>query len=252
MLARLWYAGLVLVCAAAVRIGLWPSLLTLGALAALPLGILAVIGVISPALLGSRPRLLSAVRWGAYALSAELLLVGGWSTWDRRRAVTLVVYDPVPRVVRIVYDVRDGTPVRRLSWNRRFDVPSSGTVYTRYGMDFGWYAADNPHPLTVLKVSTDGDTTRVPGSWLRGGFARGLGCGYFHDEFLVGPDSVVDEAFGERPVSWLDSTSTWGVACDGERLRRESVALGVPSPRPSEVCRYVRDGGMHCWSGPAP
>ena len=250
LIARLWYLGLLVVCAAAITIGLWPSLLTFGAILAVPTGLLAIIGLVRPAFFHSRPKLLWVVRSGMYAICFELLAFGIWMQWNQRRPVSLVVHQPAPARVRIVYDVANGEPVHRLSWGRVFDVPASGVVYTRYSMDLGFYSPANPHPLVVRLVRGAGDTVMYSGAWLQGGFARGLDCHYSHDEFIIGPDTMVHgpdtSRWPDRPASWLDSTGTWGVHCEHGVLQVDHAAPNHPSPRPTQACFYRRDGGLEC------
>lgn len=249
MIARLWYAGLLALCGLAVWIGLWPSVLTLFALAALPLGVIALLGLVSPTALLQRPRLLRIVRWGAYFLCAEFVLVAAYLTWNRRRPVTLIVREPAPALVRIVYGVHDGLPVSRLAWRRTFEVPASGLVHTRYGVNSGWFDPTNPYPLTVRLVPASGDTISLPGAWLRHGAARGLACQYRYDEIAVGRvASASDSTPAERPDSWLDSTNSWGVTCRDGRLELAWSTQTPPSSPPHEICFWAREGSMRCWS----
>lgn len=244
---------MLLICAAAIYAGLWPSLLTLGALFALPLGAVALIGEFSPRALLARPRLLRFARVGTYVLAAEFVLLGARSVWSQRRHVTLIVHEPVPPALRVVYQVTDGSP-RAFRWNRRHEIPASGVLHSQYAMDLGWYRPEDPHPLTVLVVSSAGDTSDVAGHWRLGGFTSADGCRFFFDEYAVGPAPAAAEfELGVRPATWMDYLPEWGVVCDAGRVRRSregEQASGGPQPA---FCVYQRSGGMSCPGGsPAP
>lgn len=201
----------------------------------------------------ARPRLLRFARVGSYVLAAEFVLIVAGTIWSQRRHVTLIVHEPVPTALRVVYQVSDGTP-RRFRWNRRHEMPASGVLHSQYSMDLGWYRPENPHPLTILVVSSVGDTAEVAGHWRIGGFTSADGCRFLFDEYAVGPAPADDEyEFGVRPATWMDSLPDWGVACDAGRVRRSRVGEQASAgPRPA-FCVYQRSGGMSCPGGtPSP
>lgn len=252
MIARLWYAGLLFLCYPAVAIGLWPSLFTIGALVALPLGVVALIGVANPQYLAVRPRLLRAVRGGTYVVAAQLVYYMVWHASSERRHVTLVVHEPVPPALRLIYRVTDGDPPGS-GWHRRFEMPPSGILHTSYAMDMGWYDPADPHPLTLLVVSAKGDTVERAAHWRNAGSASIDGCQFSYDEFAAGPAVQPGDAqqAGQSGI-WMDSIPAWGVVCDNGRLRR---ARDGEQPRlPSLVwsCIYSQSGTMACGNREAP
>lgn len=246
-MARLWYLLLLLLAAASVYIGLWPSILTLFALAAIPVAAGAIAGCVSPDAVARRPRVLQALRWGAYVLCTEWVLLLGWETWSKRRIVTLRVQSPPPGRVRIVFDVKDGRPRRFATWHREFVVPATGIVHTQYAADQGWYRKETPHPLRVRIVNDSGATVPAAGQWLRGGFVETAGCLFQYDEYAVWNASNSRPGSGAlAPINWLDSLPHWGVDCVDGRLRQSAGSRRTAFPAPHRTCYYKADGGMSC------
>lgn len=249
-LARLWYLLLLLLATATVVIGFWPSILTLFAVLAIPIAVSALLGLVRPIALTRRPRVLRAVRWGAYALCTEWVLLLGWYTWSQRRSVTLTVQSPQPARARVVFEVEDGHPRRLTAWHREFAVPATGIVHTQYSADRGWDRPTARHPLRVRIVDAASDTVPGAGEWLRGGFVRTAGCEFQYDEYAVWsaagprPDSST-----LAPVNWLDSLPNWGVDCVHGRLRRSQDRRQAAFPAPDQACYYEKSGGVACHSG---
>lgn len=243
MLSRLGYLALLVLCVGLIWIGLWPSPLTLISLVALPTAVVALIGAISPETIRSRPRLRRILRGSVKLLLAASAFVLVWYFWNERRPVVLVVTDPYPEVVRVIYEVTDGSR-RRFRWDRVYQVPANGIVHTGYSQDHGHYRMDNPHPTKVVMITATDESRELPGGWLRGGFARGTACYLSYDEYLVGRE-VPDTNFSRDQDSWLDSLAWWGVSCMDGRLSVDSTR-STDLGRPTERCHYDRDGSMSC------
>lgn len=158
--------------------------------------------------------------------------------WTQRRTVTLIVGEPAPSVVRIVYGVSNGSPRDWWSWNRTFVIPPDGIVHTLYPMDLGWYRPENPHPLRVLQRRDSRDTIELPGAWVRGGFAKSSNCDLDYDEYVIGLNEATS-------VEWLDSLHLWQVECKDGRLLRSLGGISNVAP-PRQLCIYSQGGGLEC------
>ena len=245
--ARLGYAALLAAAAYAIVLGLYPSLLTLGALVALPVAAVALTGVVAPGAVRRRRALRRIASVGAAFLSLEAATVAWWLLWSRRRPVVLVLDRPAPQRVRVVYDVTDGAPAPRLAWARRFEVPAGGIVHTRQGPDDGFYSAGNPHPLTVLVRRAGGGVDTVVGVWAEGGYTQSGACTLRYDEYAIDDAArAATESWDPATrVSWLDSLDSWGVACREGRLVRAPAGARVPLRRTGPPC-YYHGGGLTC------
>lgn len=78
MLTRLQFALLLALAAGAIFLGLYPSLLTPGALLGLPLAALGAVGVAMPGVILRRPLLRRFALAGGGILGLELALLGAW------------------------------------------------------------------------------------------------------------------------------------------------------------------------------
>ena len=245
--ARLWYLLLLLVGFASIAVGLWPSLLTLWALIAVPICVLAAVGIASPNALAARPRLLRAVRLGAYCLCAELLLVGAWLAVKQQRTVVLVAHAPAPTLVRLIYEVGDGATPSGPPWDRYFEVPANGVLHTASRADHGYYREGQAHALEVRLIDPSGDISRGDGRWVRGGYADAGGCRFEYGEYRIAtPPAALPAPNGESPSDWLDSLPNWGVACRNRRLWRAARGEKPNPPTPTQVCYYEPWGGVAC------
>ena len=251
--SRVRYAGILLVAAAAVFVGLYPSLLTLGALVAIAIVPIALFGLVRPASLEHRPRLRRTALIGGALLAAELLALGAFLSWNRRRPVHLSIPEAALGRYRIVYNVADGTP-RRFAWGRQFEFAYFDTtrvLHTQYGPDMGMYQPENPHPVTAFVRDTGGPGQAAPARWVAGGTTSAGGCTFSYDEYLVG-DTVSGRPAPEDPVGpragWLDSLATWGVVCRAGRLYRQDSVSVAPRElqRTAPACYYSRQGAMVC------
>ena len=186
MLVRVFYALLLAVALLAIWAGLYPSVLTVGALVAAPLALIALVGVIAPGVVQRRRWLRRASAIGAALLGLEIVSLAGWFVISKRRPVLLVAHDPLPQRVRIIYNVHDGQLRKSLAWGRRFDVPENGVVYSQYGMDRGSFRPNNPHPLTIVVRRGSGESDTVAGAWQAGGSARSGTCALEYDEYSFG------------------------------------------------------------------
>ena len=250
MKARLRYAAILLLVAPAIYVGLYPSLLTLGALIALLVAPIAAVGVVSPRVLAQSPRLRRAATVGGALIGLELVLLAAWIGWDRRRPVHLSIPEPGPGRYRIVYDVEDGAPKRAL-WSRSYEFAASSPrlLHSSYGPDEGAYDPANPHPATAFVRDTAGVGFAAPVRWVAGGVTRAAGCTFAYDEFWVGDTLDALGARAERDAmspGWLDSLETWGVACGDGRLFRAPTGVVQSLKRSSPACYYQRSGAMVC------
>lgn len=248
LLTRIRYAALLLAALLALAAGLWPSILTLGALVALPTAVVALVGVVAPDVVGRRRWLRRTATAGGAFIVVELVVVTGWLVWDRRRPVVLAVRPPLPARVRIVYDVEDGVARRWPAWARRYDVPASGVVHTRDAPDHGSYSPDDPHPLRVVVWHGARARDTAVGAWVAGGRTRSGACTLAYDEFALARSALGDTVAtdGGRRVGWLDSLDTWGVECRGRRLRRAPAGMRPRLVRTDAACYYDRAGGLGC------
>jgi len=245
---RLRYLALLAGALCAIYVGLYPSLLTIGLLISVPLAAVAVAGAVAPDWVARRKWLTTFAMVGGAFVACEAVAMAGYLAIGRRRPVVLVLQLPSPQRVRIVYDVRDGSPRRWLSWERRYSVAPRGVLYTQYGEDNGFYNPKRPHPLRVLIEHGDGKQDTVAGSWSSGGRATSDACSFAYDEFVIGASDVPAtrvEASG-IPAGWLDSSSTWGVECRNHKLYRAPRANSSSIAPVREVCYFDRAGGMSC------
>jgi hypothetical protein len=249
MWIRLRYAAVLLASLLAIYVGLWPSILTLGALLAAPLAVLSLVGLVYPRFLERRQLLRRFVAICGTVIATELIILVAWVAWTPRRPVQLIVQPSFPPRARIIYGVVDGAPRSWLRWERRFEVPPTGLVYSSYPADDGWYREANPHPVTALVVS-ERRRDSIPVRWIGGGKREAATCTLAYDEFAFGdmtPASRHAIASAESS-GWLDSLPSLGVTCRGGRLYR--VRNGDPaSPelrRSGPACYYDRAGGMTC------
>jgi hypothetical protein len=253
VLSRLRYLFLLAAAAAAIYAGLWPSLLSLGALVGVVVAPVALAGLLVPAWVRRRAALRGVARWGGSVLAIELAATAVWVVSASRRPVTLVVPRTASQQVRVVYGVVDGAPREWWRWGRRFEVPAAGIVYTRYSPDEGWYRPENPHPLRAAAPDDSGAKV-LPASWTAGGTTEAAGCRFAYDEFAVGtPSAVARPGGGDPGPGWLDSLVTWGVTCRGGRLyQRRLNEPATPLRRTAPACYYDRAGSMTCLSTRAP
>jgi hypothetical protein len=151
MRARLSYLLVLLVSIAAVAIGAWPSLLTLGAVLAIGTGGAASIGAAKPSIVDSRPALRRFTLGGGVLLALELLTLASYIAATPRRMVHIVVPSDVPALVRIVYGVRDRTSSPLWRWDRYFNADSGAPrlIHTHLAPDNGWFRPDDPHPVVA-------------------------------------------------------------------------------------------------------
>lgn len=184
---------------------------------------------------------------GSWFFCLEALAVLGWGAWTSRRPVTLVVQSPLPPLVRIIYNVEDGAPRGRLSWERTYHVPSSGMVHTEYSFDDGHYRPGNPHPLRVSVNPADPRQDIMTGAWVAGGHTQSGTCTLAYDEFSLRDAGQTDAAPSDAPATtWLDSLDMWGVECRGGRLYRAGAGRAPPLRRTGPACSYGRGGGVTC------
>lgn len=253
MLIRLRYAVLLAGALLAILVGLWPSLLTLGALLAVPLAFVALAGLLRPAFIEKRRSLRRFAAVGGALIGLELAVLLVVIAWTPRRPVLLVTQSPVPPRVRVVYNLADGAPRSWWRWGRRYQVPAAGVIYSQYSMDRGWYRPADPHPVRAVANAGTGQFDTVPVAWVRGGTTQAGPCTLEYDEFVLGDTArLVGRTEDVSPRGgWLDSLSTWGVECRDGRLYR------IPPGRPSELrrtgppCYYDRTGIMVCGLPPA-
>jgi hypothetical protein len=217
-----------------------------------PLALLGLLGIAAPRIIARRRGLHRFTIIGGTLLGAELLLLLAWLAWTPRRPVLLVLENPIPPRVRVIYGVADGAPRVWWRWERRFEVPSSGLVYTQYAMDEGWYRPDNPHPMRAV-VRGDGallDTARA--AWAEAGTTQAGACAVAYDEFEIGAGGRTHTRVvgGEVIPGWLDSLATWGVACHRGHLSRSAPEDRSTLRRTAPACYYDQDGSMTCGIAP--
>lgn len=252
MLSRLRYALLLALSVVAIYVGLWPSLLTAGALLGVPLALVGLLGMAVPRVIGRRRWLHRVATIGGALLATELLLLLAWLAWTPRRPVLLILEHPVPSRVRVVYGVADGAPRVWWGWERRFEVPSSGLVYTQYAMDEGWYRRDEPHPMRAVVRGDGAPLDTVHAVWVEGGTTQAGACGVAYDEFVIGDDGRAHARVvgGEIVSGWLDSLATWGVRCHHGHLFRVAAEDTNTLRRTAPACYYAQDGSITCGTAP--
>ena len=244
---RLRYLAILLASVLAIAVGAWPSALTLGALLGLGTGLAALVGLVSPRIVESRPALRRLTFGGGTILVLELLLLALWVTLTPRRAVHLTVPSTATRNVRIVYGVQDGVSSAPWRWDRYLATDSSAmsVIRTRHRADNGWFRASDAHPAAA--ETRAGTPVRV--RWIAGGYAEAGRCRVAYDEFIVG-DSTATPRDPWRLLAggWLDSLSGWGVECRDGRLVRGSA--GAQMQRTSAPCYFDQGGGVACGVSP--
>lgn len=243
MRSRLRYLAILLASALAVVVGAWPSLLTLGALLGLGTGLAALIGLVAPRLLESRPVLRRFTIGGGVILALELLTLVLWIALTPRRTVHLTVPSSSTRNVRVVYGVQDGVSSPLWRWDRRLVADSSpmSIIRTRHEADHGWFRAPEPHPV----VAETNAGAPVPARWIAGGYATAGRCHVAYDEFIVGDTAPARRAPSQLLASgWLDSLSGWGVECRDGRLVRGGA--GTEIHRTGPACYFDERGGVVC------
>ncbi len=242
-----------LVCALfAVVVGLFPSLLSIAAVIAVPLAILAIVGVAFPNVINQRPWLRRISVLGLIVFGAEFVIITGRLVATKRRSVELVVDGTSPRRVRVVYGVTNGASGPWF-WTRKIIIPLSNVAYVRYKDNGGWYSANNPHPIRVMIRGVKQNQPRISASWVAGGYTEGGACHFEYDEYTLGnpSDLKVPVQTSQPHTGWLDSLNTWGVECRRGMLFRYPSG-GVPSVRRTgSACYYLPDGSVTC-SGSAP
>lgn len=246
MRRRLPYFAVLLVSIAAVPLGLWPSLLTIGAILAIGTGSAALMGAIKPAVIDARRALRLFTLGGGAVLALELVAIATYLAVTPRRTVHLVVRSDSSRLVRVVYSVSDGASSSVWHWDRYFTA-GAGTpalIHTRLAPDDGWFDADNPHPVVARTEAG----ALVPARWIAGGYTQAGSCTLAFDEYSIGPHPLAPrDPQALLTAGWLDSLATWGVACRGGRLVRS--ARGAPLQRTSEACYFDTAGGVSCRPG---
>jgi hypothetical protein len=219
---------------------MFPSILTLGALLGIVTAVCGLIGLVRPSVIDSRRHLRRFTLAAGVALGLEVLLLAARIAWTPRRTVELTVPSNANRIVRVVYGVRDGVNSPLWRWNRRFVVSTAplSIVYTQLPADDGWFNAKNPHPI----IARTAGGANVAARWISGGYANAGDCRVAYDEFSVG-DSVVEPRDITRLLraGWLDSLSTWGVACRGGHLERSAAGSAI---RRTDGACYSDDGGV--------
>jgi hypothetical protein len=234
----------------AIAIGMWPSVLTLGELLAVPLGVIALAGMIRPRWVIESRALRRVSVIGAALLVAETAVLLAVVAWTPRRPVELLTRSPAPRRARIIYGVVNGAPRRWLHWSRQFDVPASGVVYTRYAPDNGWYRSTEMHPLQVTVLDDAGERHEVRGTWIGGGSAPAGQCVVAYDDFSLAPtvtrrapNSVDADPIAVGP---LDSIHTWGLACRDGKLVQATKGSTATLLRSGPACYFDLTGSMTC------
>ena len=249
-MSRLPYVALLVCAIFAIVIGLFPTYLIVGAILAVPVGIIALVGAISPTVISSRPWLRRTAMVTLVIFGSEFVIVTSRLAATRRRPVELVIDGTEPRLIRVVYGVTDGAR-HPFAWTRRIVVPSSNVALVRYPNNGRWYTAANPHPLRVTTRSGARPLHNSFGAWTGGGYTDGGACHFEYDEYSVGDKPSV-QAAGALPqmrTGWLDSLSTWGVDCRDGKLVRSKSRNASNLRRTGPACYYFRDGAVGCSDG---
>ena len=254
VMKRLAYVPLLALAVVSTGLGLYPTVLTLALLVAIPVGFAAAVGIVAPEQVQRRRWLHRITLGGGIIIGLEVFLVFGWYMVDRRRPVFLVVQEPVPSRVRVAYGVADGQSQPVLAWTRRFDVPLTTIVLARTGPNDGWFKPTDPHPVEAMVVGPSGMRRAVRAEWVAGGRTQSNSCTFAYDEFVLG-DSATSPSVpaGEHgQVGWLDSLNTWGLECRAGRLNRRRSARLPALPRTSPACYYDKGGGESCFISVSP
>ena len=248
-MSRFRYFALLVCSLFSIVVGL--SILNIGAILALPLAALGLVGLVSPSVISKRPWLRRVSDIGLVVVGGLFVLVTGRLAVTRRRPVELVVDGTAPRKIRVVYGVADGAP-QPWSWARQIVIPSTNIAFVQYADNGSWYSSGNPHPIRVITKGVGGTEHSGVGSWAAGGYTEGGACHFEYDEYSVGNPSAVEVAAraGAPDTGWLDSLDTWGVECRGGKLVR-SHSGNVPNLRRTGVaCYYLTDEAVSCSSLP--
>jgi hypothetical protein len=243
MRTRLRYLAVLLASVLAIAVGAYPSLLTLGALLGIGTGLAALAGLIAPRILETHRGLRWFTLGGGVAVTLEILTLAVWIALTPRRTVHLTVPSEAPRLVRIVYGVRDGVPSARWRWDRYFAVDSAtvSIIRTRLDPDNGWFNERQAH--AAVAQTEAGVPVRV--RWTAGGYADAGRCRIAYDQFYVGHGSATpSDPSHLLQGGWLDSLSQWGVDCRDGQLVRSST--GVHMRRTSAPCYFNERGGITC------
>ena len=244
---RIRYLVILLASALAVVVGAWPSALSIGALLGLVTGLAALVGLVAPRFVDSRPALRRFTVAGGVVLTLEFVILALWIALTPRRTVHLTVPSSAARDVRIVYGVRDGVSSAPWRWDRWFIADSSpmSVIRTRHEADGGWFRGSEPHP--VVAETHAGVPVRV--RWIAGGYSQAGRCRVAYDEFIVGDGTAAPrDAWHLLDGGWLDSLSDWGVACRDGRLVRGSA--GAQLRRTGPPCYFDERGGVTCGGSP--
>ena len=244
MRVRLQYVVILVISALAVVVGLYPSLLSLGALVGLATGTIALVGVAKPSLVQSRTGVRRLATGGAVFLALELVAFATWLALTSKRTVYLEVATAHPAIVRVVYGVRDGVSSPWWRWNRDLIVQGSGLVYSSLDRDNGWYRSGRRHPVEAQ----DSRGVKVPVQWTAGGYTHAGRCELAYDEFTLGIEHAKSQVPANPGSGWLDSLSAWGVQCRNGLLFRGPI--GSVLQRTGPTCYYDREGGVTCTSFP--
>lgn len=244
MRVRLKHLLILIISALAVVVGLYPSLLSLGALVGLATGTIAIVGLAKPSLVDSSAGMHRVATGGAVLLALELVVLATWLAITPRRTVHLQVGATERDVVRIIYGVHDGDTPPWWRWNRYFTVRDSGLVYTTLKREDGWYRPGRPHPA----VAQESRGRNVPVYWTAGGYTHAGGCKLAYDEFTLGIEHERLSAPANPVAGWLDSLSAWGVQCRNGRLLR--APNGSVLQRTGPACSNRPEGGVTCTSFP--
>jgi len=239
---RLRYLAILLVSLLAIMVGLFPSLLTLGAILGIVVGSIALIGLVHPPTIESRRRLRRFTHGAGIVLTAEVILLALRLVSTPRRTVHLELTKNAPGLIRIVYDVTDGEESPYWRFNRYFVVNPAplGIVYTQLPPDNGWFNARNPHPVVARTI----DGLDVPARWISGGYSRAANCRVEYEEFSIGDSAPrARDPTTLLHAGWLDSLSGWGVTCQDGRLRR---GTNETMTRTAPPCYFDQDGVLAC------
>jgi hypothetical protein len=230
---------------AAILVGAWPSILSIGAVVAIGSACAALVALVRPSLVDSRPVVRRFTLGAGGVLALELAVLVLWIAITPRRTVHLTVASSAPRIVRVVYGVRDGQAPSPFHWDRHFNADTGALtiIHTRLRSDDGWFREHEPHPTVARTVAG----AAVPARWISGGFTQAAGCRVTFDEFSVGTAPIAPRDPNTLlSAGWLDSLSAWGIECHAGRLFRSSNAITLR--RTAGPCYFDAAGGVTCRS----